>query len=304
MPPSSKRRMDLILSPDQLNYFKEEWISGKAHPGGSEKILQRRYRTEVTIQKPRWKISVHQINNIISEIERWANVSLPRRHGCPFFGHPDAMPTDWCWKSCYTFMYDKLNMMQHKCNKYWVTVDSLETIYLECVFQVCVGRMVIMTDDPDFEHKVVMKNKYSEFLGLPLDVEIRNPLTFVVAHRVHGRQMRTGWALDSQTLADRDDSINNILIETRSSNFLKHNFAEADYPMLKKLVADVRMPLRLVDETIFPRPFDRQMETLRFKSGSQNDIDTDEEWDMEDFVVEDGFEDADELDEPLESDED
>ncbi|EXL92195.1 hypothetical protein FOIG_14639 [Fusarium odoratissimum NRRL 54006] len=101
-----------------------------------------------------------------------------------------------------------------------------------------------------------------------------------------------------------DDSINNILIETQSSNFLKHSFAEADYPMLKQLVADVRMPLCLVDETIFPRPFDQQMETLRFKSGSQNDIDTDEEWDVEDFVVEDRFEDADELDEPLESDED
>ncbi|PNP55206.1 hypothetical protein FNYG_15533 [Fusarium nygamai] len=107
--------------------------------------------------------------------------------------------------------------------------------------------------------------------------------------------MRTGWALNSKTLADQDDSINNILIETQSSNSLKHSFAEVDYPMLEQLVADVRMPLYLVDETIFPRPFDPRMETLRFKSGSQNDIDTDEEWDMEDFVVEDGFEGADEL---------
>jgi hypothetical protein len=123
----------------------------------------------------------------------------------------------------------------------------------------------------------------------------RNPLTFAITPRVHGRQMRTGWALNSKTLADRDDSINNIPIETRSSNFLKHSFAEVDYPMLKQLVADVRMLLYLVDETIFRRPFDQWMETLLFKSGSQNDIDTGEEWDMEDFVVEDGFEGADEL---------
>ncbi|KAF5599480.1 hypothetical protein FPANT_3376 [Fusarium pseudoanthophilum] len=147
----------------------------------------------------------------------------------------------------------------------------------------------------EYGQNVAMKETYSELLGLPLDIEHRNPLTFAIAPRVHGRQMRTGWALDSLTLADRDDSIHNIPIETRSSVFLEHSFAEVDYPTLEQLVADVRMPLRLVDEIIFPRPFDPQMETQRFKSGSQNDIDTDEEWDMEDFLVEYGFEGADEL---------
>jgi hypothetical protein len=296
--------MDLILSPDQLAYFKEEWISGKPHPGSNQDPPQHRYFNGGLIESPRWKIPVRQINSIVLEIEKWTNVSLPRYQGCPFFGHPDCVPTDWRWETCYTMMFNRQQIMQYYCNRRWETADSIETLYLECVFQVCVGRMVIMIDDQDYGQKVAMKNKYCEFLGLPLDVEHRNPLTFAIAHRVHGRQMRTGWALNSKTLADRDDSINNILIETRSSNFLKHCFAEADYPMLKQLVADVRMPLCLVDETIFPRPFDQQMETLRFKSGSQNDIDTDEEWDMEDFIVEDGFEDADELDEPLQRDED
>ncbi|KAG5749114.1 hypothetical protein H9Q70_008207 [Fusarium xylarioides] len=304
IPPGNIKRGDLILSPDQLNYFKEEWISGKAHPGSSAKTPQRRYRTGRLTENPRWTMPIRQIKSIVLEIERWTNVSLPRYQGCPFFGHPDCVPTDWRWETCYTMMFNRRQIMQQYCNRRWETADSIETLYLECVFQVCVGQMVILTDDPDFESKVAMKTKYSEFLGLPLDIEHRNPLTFAIAHRIHGRQMRTGWAINSKTLADRDDSINNILIETRSSNFLKHSFAEVDYPMLKQLVADVRMPLRLVDETIFPRPFDPQMETLRFKSGSQSDIDTDDEWDMEDLVMEDGLEGADELDELLESGED
>ncbi|KAF5682422.1 hypothetical protein FDENT_7666 [Fusarium denticulatum] len=177
------------------------------------------------------------------------------------------------------------------------TMDNVEhNVAVEAAFL----NLLMTNDDPtstpkDYGQKVAMKEKYSELLGLPLDIEHRNPLTFAIAPCVHGRQMRTGWALNSKTLADRDDSVNNILIETRSSNSLEHSFAEVDYPMLEQFVADVRMPLYLVDETIFPRPFDLRMETLRFKSGSQNDIDINEEWDMEDFVVEDGFEGADEL---------
>ncbi|KAG5791655.1 hypothetical protein H9Q69_009292 [Fusarium xylarioides] len=123
--------------------------------------------------------------------------------------------------------------MQQYCNRRWETADSIETLYLECVFQVCVGRKVIMTDDQDYSQKLAMKEKHSEFLGLPLDIEHRNPLTFAIAHRVHGQLMRPEWAINSKTLTNRDDFTNNILIETQSSNFSKYSFAEVNYPMLE-----------------------------------------------------------------------
>ncbi|KAF3765331.1 hypothetical protein M406DRAFT_67786 [Cryphonectria parasitica EP155] len=44
--------------------------------------------------------------------------------------------------------------------------------------------------------------------------------------RHHGKQMRPGWASTPCSLRDRINGNNNILIETRTSNFLKHNFAE------------------------------------------------------------------------------
>lgn len=112
-------------------------------------------------------------------------VRLPRgEDGCPSFGHPSTMPADWSWKTCTLVMVRRWGVMKWGCNKRWKTMDTPTTIYLECCFQACVGRMVVSDDGPEAEMKRELQRKYTEFLGLPLGVENYNPLTFAVAHRV------------------------------------------------------------------------------------------------------------------------
>jgi hypothetical protein len=53
--------------------------------------------------------------------------------------------------------------------------------------------------------------------------------------------MATGWKARPETLGDRIDKWNNMLIETRTSNYVKHNFNQSTYPELKQMIRDVRV---------------------------------------------------------------
>lgn len=117
--------------------------------------------------------------------------------------------------------------------------------------------MVILTSDPDFAQKQAL---YAEFLGLPLHIDTHSFCTFAMAHRVHGRQMLTGWPSDAMCLADRDDTRNNMLIETRSSNFLKHDYNNRDYPSLLQLVLSTQVSLELANERLNMSPYNPDLE--------------------------------------------
>lgn len=60
---------------------------------------------------------------------------------------------------------------------------------------------------------------------LPRDLRIRSPLCLVAAKVTHGKQMRTGWKENPTSVADRDESRNNILFCTRFENYMENNFA-------------------------------------------------------------------------------
>lgn len=139
--------------------------------------------------------------------------------------------------------------------------------------------MKIDEKDPQHGEKTRLREKYAEFLSLPLAVDYHNPLTFVVAHRHHGRQMRTGWDSDAQSLQDRHDENNNILIETRSSNFFKWHFAESTYPVLKQMLGEVDIPLSIANPDLELSAVDS-----RFESGEVV-IEYKEEDDVEDVLA-------------------
>ncbi|KAF9761462.1 hypothetical protein IL306_003807 [Fusarium sp. DS 682] len=124
-----------------------------------------------------------------------------------------------------------------------------------------------------------LQSQYSEFLGLPLDIENGCPFTFAIAHEVHGFQMRTRWTQHPPTFEDRlnIDNENNILIETQSSNYYKHNFAASYYPLLKDRAIDIHVPIELANEDLPLSPFNQHLE-LKIKYGSIA---------LENFVVDD-----------------
>lgn len=187
------------------------------------------------------------------------------------------MPPDWDWLKCQNLMESRLSRMTRLCNRDWPTVDTAETILLECVFQVCIRKMLILEGDYDEAMKRSYIDMYGEFLGLPLHVYHHNPLTFVVAHRNHGEQMRTGWPAHPTTLKQRLDgnTLNNILIESRTSNYLKHNFHSSFYSELKLLVKSVQMPTELVNENLPLTPYnellEKQIERAIFTDEEEDD---------------------------------
>ena len=55
--------------------------------------------------------------------------------------------------------------------------------------------------------------------------------------------MHTGWKKIARTLADRDDALNNMLVEIRTSNHLKHNDEGTTYTGLKQLIQEIKLPV-------------------------------------------------------------
>jgi hypothetical protein len=100
--------------------------------------------------------------------------------------------------------------MKTACNKYWTTRDDAEMLMLECVKQHLQG-------NPD------------DLFGLPNTIYLHHALILSIGHLHHDRQMRTGFTKRfPNSLADYDESLNNIYFETVISNKAKWDFSEAD----------------------------------------------------------------------------
>lgn len=245
VPRDKHARINISISFRRFQFLLEEWLTGRLH-NDSEPPVQ-----PLRVSRNNMASDYPLVLCIIDEIEVWTEVRLPRANGCPWFLEETEMPDDWNWNKATALVYKRLKTMTRWCNKKWVTVETVITIFLECVLQVSLRLMVVRDDEPESERKRELQRKYAEFLGLPLSYGTVNHLAFVVAHRVHGYAMFTGWPVKPTSFRERldNDEKNNILIETRSSNYLKMDFAEAYYPMLQQIVLDLDMPSDLADES-------------------------------------------------------
>jgi hypothetical protein len=89
-----------------------------------------------------------------------------------------------------------------------------------------------------------------ELQGLPLTIDMRHPLKFSLGHRHHGFQMRTGWPLDPKSLSDREEALNNVPVESWSTNSMKIDLNESYYPFLKGMIAEYKIPERFFDPDV------------------------------------------------------
>ncbi|KAJ9303515.1 hypothetical protein DTO217A2_7005 [Paecilomyces variotii] len=139
------------------------------------------------------------------------------------------MPANWCWWMCWALFTERTYRMWLLCNRKWKQIDVCETLYLEAILQAA---------EPD----------YSEFLKLPLSVYIRHPLRFVVAHKSHGQQLRTGWTtITPSSIADWVFSLNNVVFETHLSNMAKQNFSEVACEAITADIANISIPVKWYD---------------------------------------------------------
>jgi hypothetical protein len=70
---------------------------------------------------------------------------------------------------------------------------------------------------------------------------VHHPLRVSVAHRVHGKAMKTGWTRHPSRLSDRVDADNNTLFETWTSNAGKMDMDEASCIALRDAIKSIQL---------------------------------------------------------------
>jgi hypothetical protein len=174
---------------------------------------------------------VTRISKVVQEIEAHFSVVLPKKNGCPHFLASSGMPENWCWWMCWQLLSYRLARMIDWCSGKWETVDCIETIFLECVWQAC---------DPT----------KGDLFNLPMAPWVRHPLRFAIAHEVRGRQMRTRWTKqEPDSINDRDDTLNNISIESAFTNFAKDNAPNDQYDDLKEDIKSFQVDAKWYNPT-------------------------------------------------------
>ena len=186
------------------------------------------------------------------ELQKEFAVTLPAVDGCPWFGHARRIPIGWNWATAAKLMAERYYRLKYWCNGRDTTYDTPDTLFLDCIFGACVQKCVIAEctgEDKTYttEEKLAFKARYCEFLGLPLVADTVDGLCFVLAHAEHKMPMFSGWAPEPSSIRDRDDGANNLLLETKTSNFLKHDFDQSHYSGLKELVKSVRLSKSWLD---------------------------------------------------------
>lgn len=202
-----------------------------------------------------------RIRRLSEDIMEYFDVQLRRgSDGCPYFACPESYPARWNWPIAFQLANERLERMTKYCNRHWPTYDTTETIFLECLFQVCVNRCILDRNDVNYEQKKRLKAKYKSLLGLPITIAYHDGLTFAVGHRHHGQGMFTGWPAKATSIEERFnlDGENNILIEPRTENFLKSDYDESSYPELKQIVLDINLPRDVYDKTVKPHSLSKR----------------------------------------------
>ncbi|KAK6436940.1 hypothetical protein LTR95_006873, partial [Oleoguttula sp. CCFEE 5521] len=232
LPPSKTARMK--SEPAKIRRLLKRWAGRFDTPSVTEarKRFQRflegpstpsaRARLAQTSEFKRWlEQNKPRIDKLIAQIEDEFKSSGHRLKRStvdgapwPFVGH--HMPREWSWNHLYRFFCFRYMRMRDVCNVKWKTIDTPETLLLECVYQ-----------------HMATKGR-DEFLGLPITIWLQHPLCLSIGHRHHGFQMRTGFNTLTPTDLKKhyNASDSNILFETQCSNKAKWNFYEERYPAI------------------------------------------------------------------------
>ena len=222
-----------------------EWRAGKFHGfDGSEREDQPWHTQRTRMHKRSWQsLNLRSTSGLVQKIQREFGVDLPKGDidaDCPWFCY-DNPPPDWSWKMCNNMAGSIFQRFSEDCNGDDDTVDTPECIYIEIIFIVCTWKWKDKGKDAEsgkfwsYEQKLGFRKRYSEFLNLPIVSATKNPICFAVTHETHGHAMRTAWQENPTELEHRKDSLNNMLLETQTSNYAKHNFEFKEYAAIRSL---------------------------------------------------------------------
>ncbi|KAF5677584.1 hypothetical protein FHETE_1635 [Fusarium heterosporum] len=253
---SSKEDFDFDIAP---------CISGQPHPElqrSIERLDSHLDFVQSSGYNTNWpEAELARVRRVAEEIMDYFDVKLRRGNdGCPYFAHPESFPEKWSWNIAFRLSSERLNRTTRICNRYWPTYDTVETIFLECVFQACVARCILDRNGIHYDQKKQLKEKYKSILGLPITMAYHDGLTFAIGHREHGKRMFSGWPIKPTSLKERleGDDENNMFIEPRTENYLKADYDASAYPQLKQTIMNVDLPKEVYDKAHKPKDISRQ----------------------------------------------
>lgn len=239
-------RLKNLSSKTEFEETKKEWIRAVPTPAHRKKALKLLSFTHLKVKPPKeWTGSPQnwdRLEKIVNDLEKKAAWKLPRsQDGCPFPGRPSSMPKGWNFWSCWTFFAERVARQWYWCNRRWPQIDTVETLFLTaCLF--------------------CLDDEKQEFLNLPLSFYCRHPLRVVIAHKVHGEPLQSGWRVPFPTaLDDWVEEKNNMLLDTDFSNRLKHTTSETDEQalMVREHLLNINLSTEMYDPKILLRPCHR-----------------------------------------------
>lgn len=120
----------------------------------------------------------------------------------------------------------------------WLSVDTSLSLKVSCIstaYNVAVHRRSFPGD-----HVSGLRSCLRQLPSSPLVAWERHPFCISIARKLHKRQMKTGWTTaNPDSLSQRDDTLNDILVETQASNYFKHDFDPSTYPRLQQMVQKI-----------------------------------------------------------------
>lgn len=295
----------------KVDFDKQEWLAAKLRDDKGP-WQHSKFHTQMpkTLRENK-RYNQDNLQRLFSQIAAEFGVDLVTgTDGCPWWGHPTALPQSWRWGAASNLVRQRYIRMRELCNGLDLTRDTYETLWLELVFQHCVKRCQQFVDGVwSAQQKKIWAIQYAEFLNLPLVEGMKHPLAFSIGHRLHGQPMFSGWAEHPTALADRNDAENNLIVESRFSNYLKLNFLSRFYPGIQNAIRAVRLSKEFFnpDIDLDPIPDDLQprWEDEDVDSEGLESEDEDQEWrdgesgaDQDDFFKDEKpiFSDEDEFD--------
>lgn len=232
------------MGEEGMSAFMEEWMPARlrlGEPGPLDNSGDKYAECTTVPADVSWlSKNLHRIRSVVNEILAFFNVELPQfdNDNCWFFLHPDSKPKNWSWGRCLQLCFERLVRCGTWCNRHDIPIDTPDTIYTFCIFTICVIKCEIQTDDHNAELKEHYKKNYGGSLGLPMTLAYHDLLRLTIAHREHGTPIWSGFHKGCTSFSQFDDRGNHMLMETRTSNYAKHDFPVHTYNAIEQQIRE------------------------------------------------------------------
>ncbi|OAG16066.1 hypothetical protein CC77DRAFT_1012736 [Alternaria alternata] len=272
--PSTKAlREKQTLNDEVFKAMHEQWVSGKLV--ASDQLEDA--KTYKSIDAVKWSTEdLTRLKFLINQLEKEFGVSVTKStDGCPVVARLPKTSTssqEWSWVAAANFFFQRLDRLRKRCNRWDATIDTPITLFVECIFQICVGlwdetRPMKENAVWSLDEKKAYKKKYGDLLGLPIVLQAWHPLCLSIGHYHHGLQMRTGWPPDATEMSHRKEGVANISFETSFSNQLKRAYPSSQYQELRAEMKKINLAKEYYDPDLEPADF----EMPAFEGGDEAD---------------------------------